>query len=341
MSAPHAPPSSAATVDPADARWFPFDLDLAKDHVRFLHVAPAVLDASVFLDHRIALAERRPVDVARDALALPPPATPAWLFHTSFCCSTLLARVLHVAPAVEVLREPFALRRLADAANAGVDVAPWIDPVVRLLARPWHAGATTVVKPTHVALNIGPALLAAAPAAQAVLLHAHLSDFVVSNLKKPDDTKDKVGRLAARLAADAGLPAEWPAQAGARAGWAGLVAAQWLATLVLAARVLDAGGSRVLLLRDAELLADLPGQAARVAGHLALPVDAAQVAAHATTEGARHAKAPEVAYDAALRDRESAMLRARFQPLLDAALDWAREEAPRVLPVGPLLDAVA
>lgn len=327
MSAPDTTPPPAATVDPTDARWFPFDLDLATSRVRFLRVPPAVLDESVFLDHRIALAGREPVDVARDGLTLPPPATPGWLFHTSFCCSTLLARALHASPAVEVLKEPFALRRLSDARHGGTPVDDWIGPVARLLARPWHADSRTVIKPTHVALNLAPALLAAMPGAPAVLLHSGLGDFIVSNLKKPPETKDKVGRLAARLVADAGWPPTVLERAGVAAGWAGLVAAQWLATMALAGAALAAAPDRVLPLRDRDLLADVPGQAARVAAHLGLPATPTAIAARAAAEAMRHAKATDVAYDAARREREASMLRERFASMIDAAIGWARGEA--------------
>ena len=338
MSAPDATTPPAAAIDPADARWFPFDLDLPAGRIRFLHVAPTVLDESVFLDHRIALAERRPLDVARDGLALPPPATPAWLFHTSFCCSTLLARALHASPAVEVLKEPFALRRLSDARHAGAGIDEWIDPVARLLARRWHAGSRTVIKPTHVALNLAPALLAATPGAPAVLLHSGLADFIVSNLKKPPETKDKVGRLAARLVADAGWPPALLERAGQASGWAGLVAAQWLATMALADAALAAAPDRVLPLRDRELLADVPAQVARVATHLGLPVSPSTLALRAAAEAGRHAKATDVAYDAAQREREASMLRERFAPMIDAALAWARAE-PAALPAHPALRA--
>ncbi len=116
--------TSPARVDPTDPCWFPFDLDLTAGRVRFLRLTPAVLERAVFLDHRIAVESRVPSDLPLDAIALPPPATPAWLFHTSFCCSSPLARAVHLALAVEVLKEPLALRRLSDAAHAGQPVTP-------------------------------------------------------------------------------------------------------------------------------------------------------------------------------------------------------------------------
>ena len=99
-----------------DASWFPVDLDVPARAFRFLKLAPSVLEDSVFLDTRIGAPLEQAVAVPAGALgASPAGAVPAFLFHTSFCCSTLLARTLHIAPRVVALKEPLVLRRLADA----------------------------------------------------------------------------------------------------------------------------------------------------------------------------------------------------------------------------------
>jgi hypothetical protein len=327
------------TVDPADPTWFPFDLDLAAGNARFLRFGAEVLDQSVFLDHRIALAERLPVDVPLAELVAPP-ATPAWLFHTSFCCSTLLARALHAAPWVEVLKEPFALRRLADAMHLGHNTTATLAPVVALLARPWHAGSRTVIKPTHAALNLAPALLDATPGSQAVVLYSGLRDFLVSNLKKPPQTQEKVGRLAARLAHDAGFDPELLRTADAAAGWAGLVAVQWTAAIALAQRALRHAPSRIIALSDRELLADVPGRVVAVADWLALPAPSEMFAARATEAAGRHAKETDAAYDAALRAREAEQVRLRYAVPIEQAMAWARAQCAPLLGAGPLAAAL-
>jgi hypothetical protein len=320
------------TVDVHDPRWFPFDLALDRGVVRFLRFEAPVLDASAFLDHRIALADRTPTEVDLAALEVAPPARPpAWLFHTSFCCSTLLARALHVAPAVEVLKEPFALRRLSDASNAGGSVDAWLAPTVRLLARPWTPGGRVVVKPTHVALNLAPALLDQAPGSRALLLHSGLEDFLVSNCKKTPETRDKVGRLAVRLAIDAGWDANaLLAEAEAHAPWSGAVALQWAATRRLAERLSAHAPDRVRVLADHELLADLEGATRRVADWLGLDLPTGALAARLDAEARRHAKSTDVPYDAAQRRAEAAYVRGRDAAVIDRALAWA---GTRLLPL--------
>jgi hypothetical protein len=329
----------AVTVDPADPTWFPFDLDLAAGNARFLRFGAEVLDQSVFLDHRIALVERSPVDVPLASLAIRC-ATPAWLFHTSFCCSTLLARALHANPWVEVLKEPFALRRLADAMHAGHDTGAALSTVVALLARPWHENSRTVIKPTHAALNLAPALLDATPGSRAVVLYSGLSDFLVSNLKKPPQTQEKVGRLAARLAHDAGFDAELLRAAEAAADWPGLVAVQWTAAIALAQRALRHAPSRVIALSDRELLADIPGRVAAVAEWLALPAPPEHIAARAAQAAGRHAKETDATYDAAQRAREAEQVRQHFAVPIEQAMAWARAQCAPLLGAGPLAAAL-
>ncbi len=212
--------------------------------------------------------------------------------------------------------------------------------MVRLLARGWQPGSRTLIKPTHVALNVAPAPLAATPQARAVLLHSTLQDFIVSNLKKNPETKDKVGQLATRLLADAGAPSELLQRAGEAAGWAGLVAAQWLATKRLAQALMAAAPGRVIALTDRELLADVPGRVVELARQLGLPAQPEALAKHAAAESGRHAKATEVVYDAGLHEREAALILGRFGSMIADALDFAGAVAPALLGDGPLRAAV-
>ena len=104
-------------LDLTDARWFPVDLNVRERRYGFLRIEDAVLERSSFLDTRIDAPLAQAVAVAADSLGELDVAAraPAWLFHTSFCGSTLLARVLHAPPHGVCLREPMVLRRLGDA----------------------------------------------------------------------------------------------------------------------------------------------------------------------------------------------------------------------------------
>ena len=168
MGAAAAAPS-AAQLD--DARWFAFDLHVPERRFAFVRLEEDVVARSSFLDTRI---EAPPGELSWvDAEAIPaqlPNAAPSWLFHTSFCGSTLLARMLHLPPHQACLREPLVLRRLADAQFAQVAMDGLPERSIALLSRPWHPGGGVLVKPTHAALNIAERLLAGSGDSRGVIL---------------------------------------------------------------------------------------------------------------------------------------------------------------------------
>src|SRR5262245_5445881 len=126
----------------ADARWFAVDLHVPDRRfgVRFLD--EDVIERSSFLDTRIEAppGESQPLAVAdaERAAAAMPRAKVGWIFHTSFCASTLLARCLHLAPFTVALKEPLVLRRLSDARNGGWSLDGLVAPGLALIAHPGH-----------------------------------------------------------------------------------------------------------------------------------------------------------------------------------------------------------
>jgi hypothetical protein len=319
-------------VDLRDPAWFPVDLHVPERRLAMLRLDPAVLDRSTFLDTRIdaPLAEAKwialddvPVDPVEPRLG--------WLFHTSFCCSTLLARALHVAPGHVVLREPLVLRRLGDARNAGWAIDGLLAPVVALLARSWGKDGSVVVKPTHAALNVGRELLAAVPASRAVMLTSALDDFLVSNIKKTAETQRKIPELAERALNAGTFARRLGAAALAPPDLLAAAALQWAAQRELCVDIFEsAGGSRIRTLDASELLDDPVATSVAAGAWLGYPPTAA-VAAHAAGVARRNAKAPTVAYGPAEREREARALRDRHGRALAAALAWfERHVAPHM-----------
>jgi hypothetical protein len=311
----------------ADARWFAADLHVPDRRFGLLHIDDGVIARSSFLDNRIEapLADATPCPVATCAAADLPRAPIAWLFHTSFCASTLLARALHVAPFAIALKEPFVLRRLSDARHAGRSLDGLIDPTVRLLSRPWHPGGAVVLKPTHVALNLAPDLLAASPDSRAVVLTCSLEDFLISNLKKSPDSQAKIPTLAERMIVAANLHARLPAAALQPPDVLCAAGLQWAATREL---VLDAaaaaGPDRLRVLDMQPLLDDLPRAVAGCARWLRLAIPSDALAAHAAAEGARNAKAPDVAYGAERRAYEASLVVQHYGDPIRRAVAWTR-----------------
>jgi hypothetical protein len=310
--------------DLADPRWFGADLHVPDGRFGMLRLQEDVIERSSFLDHRIeaSLADVVPCMVSEVAGARLPPGRIAWLFHTSFCASTLLARALHVAPFVTSLKEPLVLRRLSDARHAGRTLESLVAPTVALLGRPWHPGGAVVIKPTHVALRIAVDLMAATPG-RAVILTSSLEEFLISNLKKLPASQEKIPALIERMLQGSSFAARLSPVALRPPDLSCAAGLQWAATRELVRDVVDAvGPDRVRVLDMQPLLIDLPSTVVNCAQWLELPVPADIVRARAAEAGKRNAKALEVAYGPQHRAYEAQIVIHYCGDTLRRALAW-------------------
>lgn len=184
---------------------------------QFMPMDRAAYRRSIFLDHRISMAEGEPfgLDLAGAAGFLPDAQPVGWIFHVAHCGSTLLARALEELTGTLVLREPVALRQLALGSNRQA-----LPAVLALLARRYPGDGRTVIK-ANVPVNFMLDQIAAAdPGAPAILLYSHLPDYLLAVLRSPNHrgwVRTISGQLAAHIGTnDASSDAE-------------LAAALWLA----------------------------------------------------------------------------------------------------------------
>jgi len=135
-----------------DPAWFLDGLDLRKNVAVLTRTTRDALSAGVFLDHRWDRqgAPRAPVPISA-LRALPGNARPAVLWHTAFCCSTLIADLLDAPGACLALKEPVALVELAAARRAGAPVADdrLAQAVFARLAQSPSPTERVVIKPSN------------------------------------------------------------------------------------------------------------------------------------------------------------------------------------------------
>ncbi len=305
--------------DLGDARQFAVDLHVPERRFGILPVTDELIERAAFLDTRLPVPFADAVQVPAADVGELPRGRLAWIFHTSFCASTLLARALHVAPHV-ALKEPLVLRRLADARKSGWPLEGLLEPTVALLGRPWHPGGAVIVKPTHVALNLATSLLAASPESRAVILTSTLEDFLLSNLKNTAESQAKIPLLVERALAATTF--------GARLGGVqppDLVCAagiQWAAQRELVLDVTMQARRRIRIVRMTELLEDIPAGVVACAEWLQLPVSREALVAHAAAVASRHAKASDMPFSPDHRVKESAHVATQYGAALASARKW-------------------
>ncbi len=315
-----------AIGDVADARRFPVDLGVRTRVFLFLRIAEHTLDSTPFIDHRISAPIDRAERVSADRIGLDriEVAPTGWLWHTSYCGSSLLARALHAMPRQVALKEPLILRRLGDAREKGFDLTDTVKIGARLLARPWHPGGSVLIKPTHAALNVAAELMQALPDSRAVLLHSELEDFLLRNILKGPTTQARIGLAAERALRATSLLPRLPREAAAPPDVICAAALQWAAQRELALDLVELlGDARVRTLAASRLYADVSGTALGVQRWLGLAASPAEIEARVAQVAHHHSKNFTQAYGAAERARDNAMLRDRHGAALVHAMRWA------------------
>lgn len=258
---PHGRPPSIE-VAARDATWLAHRYDPGHDAVHFLPVSRAVHARATFATDEYLPAGLVPLVVRRqDAIAAAPPhARLHFLFHSAFCCSTLLARAFDRPGWGMGLKEPVILNDLIGwrrRGGQGPDMAEVLDDVLTLLARPFGPGEIVCVKPSTAVNALAPAMLTLRDDSCAVLLHAPLRTYLGSIARKGLDGRLWVRTLLTGMLDDKLVqlgfgPRDYLGQTDLQ-----VAAVGWLANQQLFARLVSQfGAARVRSLDSATLMAD-------------------------------------------------------------------------------------
>lgn len=309
---------------------FPIDYFPAIDSLALMEISHATIAGANFLDRRLPLSfdnaqivsitQCRYVDVS-----------PAVLFHTAFCGSTLLSRALQAPPAVVALREPSALLALAMATLRPEAFPPaQIERAARvllgLLGRPWEPAGRVLIKPTNQVNRILPMLLRLSPASRAVLLYSSLEQFILSCLKKLPEAETRVHWMAQALLPGTQLEKRLGIPVARPFNLVEAVVLTWYAQMEIFALALSADeGDRLRSIDIDVLLAEPQSAVAAAAGWLQLQGAHEGLEARVVATFSRSAKSQSRAFDSNQRNKENTLVRERFGPLIRQALQWADE----------------
>mgnify|MGYP005840562005 CR=1 FL=1 len=317
--------------------WVPHSLDPAGDRWLAVRLSGAQLRAVSFLDARMlgpqTQAQWLPLSVALDAADGLQPCRPAMLFHVGHCGSTLLARLLGELPGLVALREPAALRTLAEwdaSPEHWWDEAAFLarrDALLALWARPWQPGQRVLLKASSFASDLAEGLLVGADTPPALLLLVAPEVYLATILAQDGNRAEAAALAPARLRrlhARLGLPAF--RLAAMREGER--IAAAWATEAAALAAAATSAGPRAMLLDFDGFLAGPAAKLARAAAHLGADCPPAQ--AEALASGplmARYSKGPEHGYSPDLRARLLAQARAMHGGEIAAGLAWLEAAA--------------
>ncbi len=316
----------------ADPSWMPHRLDTARRVVTFGRFDRNALAEASFLDNRIDAAASQWTEAPIDALLnakIPARPAPAFLFHTSYCCSTLMARALDVPGRAFALKEPNIIMDLSNAYRMARNqneqkLADRLREIILdLLARPHLENERVLIKPTNAANNLAPII--SAHGAPMIFLYSDLRGFLTSVIKKGEPCRTIIRQIYRVFAMDKIGVSAIPQRDALALTDLQIAALAWRHQIEMFNSMLLAPGGAHLRSLDFRTLLARPAETLRAASdHMQLGVDAETLNAVANgpvfqtdSKGERHR------YDADLRAGEEAALMKQHRDVLDLIEQWA------------------
>jgi hypothetical protein len=293
---------------------FPQKIDFARNAVLTVELDAAAYRAASFLDDRIlvpgvrgAWLPMRSFIAAAQLCAMGPL---HFIFHTGHVGSTLLSRLLDESGSVLPLREPLALRNLADAADTLGRIDALLGPeefhallqsLLRLWSRAHRDTQHVVLKATSSAGRLAERMLAASASSRAIYMNLRAEPYLATLLAGRNSYLDLRGHAPERIRR-LQASVRTPLRPLHELSLGELAALSWLAETCTQLATLRAQGERVMPLDFEGFLADVRGSMERVLRHLQLPLESAYLAGVANSPALlRYSKAADVAYSPQLR----------------------------------------
>lgn len=317
------------------AEWLAHRYDPTGDTIHFRHVPRDVHARATFITEEYLPKDAQTVVLRRqdclEALAAGPgPAPVQFVFHSAYCCSTLVARAFDAAGMAMGLKEPVILNDIVGWRRRGGQpdrVAGVLDSALTLLARPFGPGESVIVKPSNVFNGFAAATLGLRPTASALMLHAPLPSFLRSIAKKGMWGRLWVRELFAGQLADGIVDLGFAPADYIKLTDLQIAAVGWLAQHAMFNKLSQRFGARVATLDSETLLAHPEAAIAALASLYAIPMDARTIAAIASGPAfSSHSKSGE-AFSAKERDLEQAEAAATHAEEIDKVAIWAEAVA--------------
>lgn len=271
-----------------DGTWFAHRYDPEHDAVHFVRMPRTVHREATFVTEEYLPTGLEMLVLPRQAMFdATPKAKPAhFIFHSAFCCSTVLARAFDIPGMSMGLKEPPIFNDIVGWRHRGggppARVAQVLDQITTLLARPLGDRETAIIKPSNLANGLAHGLLAMRKESKALLLYAPLETYLKSIAKKEMTgrlwVRDLLVKLLKEGLVDLGFTTEdYLGQTDLQ-----VAAVGWLAQQALFARLIAAFPDRLRTLDSETLLAEPLAVMRTLGSFFGLNLDDAQIEAIVT-----------------------------------------------------------
>ncbi len=309
--------------------WLAHRYDPGQDAIHFISVDRATRARLPFLtDDEIGT--RHPYTARRcDVTPSAPTALVRYIFHSAFCCSTLLANAYERPGLAFSLKEPTILQDLVGWRHQGgapAQIGAVMGDAVRLLAQPFEPGEKCIIKPSNVVNGFAPALIGGRNDVKALLLYAPLSVYIGSIASKGLTGRLWVRDLLAKQLQEQFVDLGFTAQDYFRQTDLQVAAVGWLAQHAMFGKLASAMPNRVRTVDSEKMLAK-PAEALAALDELFDISDS--VEGRAAVIGrvfSRNAKTG-AAFDATDRQADQASSRAFYNEEIEKVVIWAEKVA--------------
>ncbi len=324
-------------------------MDLARRECEFLGVDPGAYRGSAFLDHRLRSTRhesfRAPLDTVTGVVASRAQPPINYIFHTSFCCSTLISRCLDMEGVCSSLREPSVLMQMANAKRLAGSVPgrdtgwePALGTVLSLLAKCRAGDESVLIKPTNAANSLAEDILRMPRTGGVLLLHSNLKYFLVSILKKGEPGRAFVRQLFAVMRADSERTRSLEPEALSRLTDLQIAAFAWYSQIDNYLRLLQQFPDKRIATLDCDVfLAEPLETLVKLCAFFGIAADrpwlSQAVAGPAFTQSSQN---PADDYDAAVRDAEYRQVLGDNQEAVEAMIGWSAKLRPEGAIILPL-----
>jgi hypothetical protein len=303
-------------------RWFPLRLG-SRNEVLCIELDEDAYRAASFLDER--LLARSPVQATctlnllhSAAARLEPRAH--FIFHIGHVGSTLISRLIGTRECLFSVREPALLRAFADPAAVAAG-ALTVNDLLALLARTWRAGQRAVIKATSIVNEAADAILGGADRPAAAFIYAAPLNYLRGIFAGPNSRAEsrvlapaRMRRLERRIGVATPLDHLSEGEQ---------VAMNWLSEMTTLHQASARFETRVLWVDFDEFLRDPVTWLHLILRAFGAESSASEVESMVATPIMRqYSKAPEHAYDAALRREVLASADWQHATEIKRGLDW-------------------
>ncbi len=172
-----------------DASYLAHRYDEVGDSFRFLSVPREVHRQCTFItdEHLPNVDQFKAIARSQLTSASPQTAPVHFIFHSAYCCSTMLARAFDIEGVSMGLKEPVVLNDMIGWQRRGADPAiqrQVMEQSLTLLSRPFGEDRAVVIKPSNICNPLAIEMLRMRPEAKALLLYAPIEGFLKSIAKK-------------------------------------------------------------------------------------------------------------------------------------------------------------